>query len=56
LQTLGSGAGDCEDYAIVKYVVLRELGITADDPHLIVVQDKKRETGHAVVAVRHEQR
>jgi len=56
LQTLGSGAGDCEDYAIVKYVVLRELGITADDLRLIIVQDEKRETGHAVVAVRHEQR
>jgi predicted transglutaminase-like cysteine proteinase len=56
LQTLGSGAGDCEDYAIVKYVVLRELGITAHDPRLIIVQDKKRETGHAVIAVRHEQR
>jgi predicted transglutaminase-like cysteine proteinase len=40
----------------VKYVVPRELGITADDPRLIIVQDKKRETGHAVVAVRHEQR
>jgi predicted transglutaminase-like cysteine proteinase len=56
LQTLGSGAGDCEDYAIVKYVVLRELGILADDLRLIVVQDEKRETGHAVVAVRDEQR
>ena len=56
LQTLGSGAGDCEDYAIVKYVVLRELGILADDLRLIVVQDEKRETGHAVVAVRYEQR
>ena len=47
LQTLG---GDCEDYAIVKYVVLRELGITAHDPRLIIVQDQKRETGHAVVS------
>jgi len=56
LQTLGSGAGDCEDYAIVKYVVLRELGILADDLRLIIVQDEKRETGHAVVAVRYEQR
>ncbi|MGA9050151.1 MAG: transglutaminase-like cysteine peptidase [Pseudolabrys sp.] len=56
LQTLGSGAGDCQDYAIVKYVALRGLGIPADDLRLIVVQDEKRETGHAVVAVRYEQR
>ncbi|MGB2648400.1 MAG: transglutaminase-like cysteine peptidase [Pseudolabrys sp.] len=51
LQTLGSGAGDCQDYAIVKYVALRGLRIPADDLRLIVVQDEKRETGHAAVAV-----
>ena len=51
-----SGAGDCEDYAIVKYVALRELGVLPDDLRLVIVQDEKREIGHAVVAVRHEQR
>lgn len=56
LQTLGSQAGDCEDYAIVKYVALRELGILPDDLRLVIVQDEKREIGHAVVAVRDEQR
>jgi predicted transglutaminase-like cysteine proteinase len=56
LQTLGSGAGDCEDYAIVKYAALRELGVLPGDLRLVIVQDEKRETGHAVVAVRHEQR
>lgn len=56
LQTLGSEAGDCEDYAIVKYVALRELGILSDDLRLVIVQDDKREVGHAVVAVRYEQR
>jgi predicted transglutaminase-like cysteine proteinase len=56
LQTLSSEAGDCEDYAIVKYVALRELGILPDDLRLVIVQDDKRETGHAVVAVRYEQR
>lgn len=55
LQTLGSGAGDCEDYAIVKYVVLRELGIADDDLRLVIVQDDQRQTGHAIVAVRYEQ-
>ena len=56
LQTLGSGAGDCEDYAIVKYVALHELGILPDDLRLIIVQDDQRAAGHAVVAVRYEQR
>lgn len=56
LQTMDSGAGDCEDYAIVKYSALRELGIAPDDLRLVIVQDEKRETGHAVVIVRYEQR
>jgi predicted transglutaminase-like cysteine proteinase len=56
LQTLGSEAGDCEDYAIVKYVVLRELGILPEDLRLVIVQDDQRAAGHAIVAVRYEQR
>lgn len=56
LQTLANAAGDCEDYAIVKYVALRELGILPDDLRLVIVQDDKHEIGHAVVAVRYEQR
>ena len=56
LQTLASGTGDCEDYAIVKYVALREVGIDADDLRLVIVQDDKRRTEHAVLAVRYEQK
>jgi len=56
LETLGSGAGDCEDYAIVKYVALRELGVSADDLRVVIVRDNKRLTEHAVVAVRFEQK
>ena len=52
LQTLGSRAGDCEDYAIVKYGVLRALGYDPDDLRLVIVRDPKRETDHAVVAAR----
>jgi predicted transglutaminase-like cysteine proteinase len=55
LETLGSGAGDCEDYAIVKYVALRELGVGTDDLRLVIAQDDKRRIEHAVVAVRYEQ-
>jgi predicted transglutaminase-like cysteine proteinase len=35
LDTLSSGAGDCKDYAIVKYVALREAGIAPDDLRII---------------------
>ena len=52
LQTLGSQAGDCEDYAIVKYVALREMGFDASDLRFVIVRDTARQTDHAVVAVR----
>jgi len=55
LATLSGGAGDCEDYAIVKYVALRESGIAPNDLRLVIVYDIKRETDHAVVAVRLDQ-
>jgi predicted transglutaminase-like cysteine proteinase len=55
LQTLGRGAGDCEDYAIVKYIALRELGISPHDLKLVIVQDDRFDLSHAIVAVRSEQ-
>jgi predicted transglutaminase-like cysteine proteinase len=51
--TLGSGAGDCEDYAILKYFALRVSGISADDLRLVIVHDVRRQTKHAVVTVRY---
>jgi len=54
LQTLNSGAGDCEDYAILKYVVLRALGSDPDDLRLVIVRDNIRQTEHAVLATRYE--
>ena len=54
LATFASGAGDCEDYAIAKYVALRESGTASDDLRLIVVRDVRRRTDHAVVAVHFE--
>jgi predicted transglutaminase-like cysteine proteinase len=44
-------SGDCEDYAIVKYVTLRELGFPAEQLRLVVVQDVVRDLAHAVLAV-----
>ena len=44
-------AGDCEDYAIVKYFTLRELGMDADHMRIIVVKDAMRSLPHAVLGV-----
>jgi len=44
-------SGDCEDYAIIKYVSLRALGVPADKLRLVVLQDTLRQLPHAVLAV-----
>jgi predicted transglutaminase-like cysteine proteinase len=46
-----TGYGDCEDYAIVKYLSLIELGIPHDRMRIVVLKDKNRQIGHAVLAV-----
>jgi len=52
LATLAAGAGDCEDYAIAKYVALREAGLDNEDLRLLVVRDTNLHRNHAVVAAR----
>src|SRR5262249_23285980 len=52
LATIEKGAGDCEDYAIVKYLALRETGISPDDLRLLIVSYPRRRTMHVVLAVR----
>ena len=44
-------SGDCEDYAIAKYVTLRQLGFTPEQLRLVVVRDVIRDLAHAVLAV-----
>ncbi len=44
-------SGDCEDYAIAKYVSLRQLGFDAEDLRLVVLRDVVRDLPHAVLAV-----
>jgi predicted transglutaminase-like cysteine proteinase len=51
LVTFNTGAGDCEDYAIAKYVALQMAGISAEDLRIVVVLDLNGE-GHAVASVR----
>src|SRR5262249_39446695 len=36
LATLASGSGDCEDYAIAKYVALKEIGIPEERLRIVV--------------------
>lgn len=44
-------SGDCEDYAIIKYFALRELGFSQDELRIVVVKDRIRGIAHAVLAV-----
>lgn len=44
-------SGDCEDYAIVKYFTLKELGIPYENMRIVVVRDTVRNLAHAVLAV-----
>ena len=43
--------GDCEDYAIAKYMTLKWLGMDASNMRIVVLQDRRRRVGHAVLAV-----
>jgi predicted transglutaminase-like cysteine proteinase len=52
LVTFYRGAGDCEDYAIAKFVALRLAGIPAEDLRIVVLADTLRGEGHAVAAAR----
>ena len=52
LATFTTGAGDCEDYAIAKFVALRLAGVAPDDLRIVVMRDTIHGEDHAVVAAR----
>jgi predicted transglutaminase-like cysteine proteinase len=52
LASLRSGRGDCEDYAIAKYALLREAGVAEQDLRILLVRDRSVREDHAVLAVR----
>src|SRR5277367_2620187 len=52
LVTFTHGAGDCEDYAIAKFVALRLAGIAPDDLRIVVIHDTLSGEDHAVAAAR----
>lgn len=43
--------GDCEDYAISKYVTLKRLGVDPASMRLVILQDENLRVAHAVLAV-----
>ena len=45
--------GDCEDYAIAKYMALKEVGVPATDMRIVVLQDLNLGIAHAILAVQH---
>ncbi|WP_027580082.1 transglutaminase-like cysteine peptidase [Bradyrhizobium sp. Ai1a-2] len=52
LMTFANGAGDCEDYAIAKFVALRLAGMAAEDLRIVIMHDTLRGEDHAVTAAR----
>jgi len=51
-ETLQSNRGDCEDYAIVKYLALRAAGLPEDDVKIVILKNVFPDGDHAAVAVR----
>jgi predicted transglutaminase-like cysteine proteinase len=52
LATLARAAGDCEDYAIAKFVALRLAGLSPDDLRIVIMRDTISGEDHAVAAAR----
>jgi predicted transglutaminase-like cysteine proteinase len=51
-ETLQSGQGDCEDYAIVKYLALLQAGLSESAVKIVIVKNVFPKEEHAVVAAR----
>ena len=45
------GRGDCKDYAIAKYASLKALGIPEENLRIVIVDDTRKNLGHAVLSV-----
>ena len=44
-------SGDCEDYSIAKFFILRDLGFANEQMRIVILMDRIRRIGHAVLAV-----
>jgi predicted transglutaminase-like cysteine proteinase len=56
LASFATAKGDCEDYAIAKYVALRAAGVARENLQLVLVRDRAVRQDHAVLAARHDDR
>ena len=54
VETLARRAGDCEDFSILKYALLRDLGVKDEEMRIVVLKDTLTRQYHAVLAVRHK--
>ena len=52
LASFATTKGDCEDYAIAKYVVLQQAGFPQDRLRIVLVRDRSVRQDHAVLAAR----
>lgn len=50
-QTIGK-AGDCEDFALAKYLTLKSLGVSSENMKIVVLKNLTRNTYHAVLQLR----
>lgn len=51
-ETIGSGSGDCEDFALVKRAILVRMGYSEESMFVSVVKDRDRGLYHAVLVVK----
>lgn len=56
MESLARRAGDCEDFAILKYALLRDLGVKDADMRIVVLMDTAARQYHAVLSVRHKRK
>ena len=52
--SLNTGVGDCEDFALAKYLVLLDARFPDKDLRLLLVRDTFVKADHAVLAARHD--
>jgi predicted transglutaminase-like cysteine proteinase len=54
MEFLARGKGDCEDYAVAKYISLRSVGFSQDQMRMVIVFDHVMNMPHALLVVENE--
>lgn len=47
-------SGQCQDYAVTKYFLLRAAGVPSEEMRIVVVQDMQTQLAHAVLVANHD--